>query len=157
MLNGLLTFYYGALNFRCYYGDSTPGGEAGVNRGIGHGECPAPLSGLGVFACIAGATSFCRAAAFAVFVRHTAEGGVEPTGEKVACDFTEMPRRGVPGNPDSPGPNGPGPYCRTPYLPSNQKYLGKDRGFTSCSGPLNRVGYLAITGLVNAIAPARLF
>ena len=114
MLNGFLTFYYGALNFSCYYGDSAPGGEAGGNRGIGHGECPAPLCGLGVFACIAGATSFCRAAAFAVFVRHKAEGGVEPTGEKVACDFTEMPRRGVPGNPDSPGPNGPGPYCRTP-------------------------------------------
>jgi hypothetical protein len=26
MLNGLLTFYYGALNFSCYYGDSAPGG-----------------------------------------------------------------------------------------------------------------------------------
>ena len=81
MLNGFLTFYYGPLNLRalklrCYYGDSTPGGEAGVNRGIGHGECPAPLSGLGVFACIAGATSFCRAAAFAVFVRHKAEGAL---------------------------------------------------------------------------------
>ena len=74
MLNGFLTSYYGALNFSCYYGDSAPGGEAGGHRGIGHGECPAPLSGLGVFACTAGATSFCRAAAFAVFVRHKAEG-----------------------------------------------------------------------------------
>jgi hypothetical protein len=27
MLNGFLTFYYGALNFSCYYGDSAPGGE----------------------------------------------------------------------------------------------------------------------------------
>ena len=26
MLNGFLTFYYGALNFSCYYGDSAPGG-----------------------------------------------------------------------------------------------------------------------------------
>ena len=58
-------------------------------------ESLAPLCGLGVFACTAGATSFCRAAAFAVFVRHKAEGGVEPTGEKVACDFTEMPRETV--------------------------------------------------------------
>ena len=32
MLNGFLTFYYGALNFSCYYGDSAPGGdEAGGN------------------------------------------------------------------------------------------------------------------------------
>ena len=26
MLNGFLTFYYGALNFSCYYRDSAPGG-----------------------------------------------------------------------------------------------------------------------------------
>ena len=31
MLNGFLTFYYGAINFSCYYGDSAPGGEAGGN------------------------------------------------------------------------------------------------------------------------------
>src|SRR5918994_3167019 len=27
MLNGFLTFCYGALNFSCYYGDSAPGGR----------------------------------------------------------------------------------------------------------------------------------
>ena len=27
MLNGLLTFHYGALNSSCYYGDSAPGSE----------------------------------------------------------------------------------------------------------------------------------
>src|SRR5918998_1886669 len=46
----------------------------GVTEGLDTAESPAPLSGLGVFASTAGATSFCRAAAFAVFVRHKAEG-----------------------------------------------------------------------------------
>jgi hypothetical protein len=46
MLNGFLTFCYGALNFSCYDGDSAPGGQTGSNRGVGHGECPAPLSCL---------------------------------------------------------------------------------------------------------------
>jgi hypothetical protein len=54
MLNGFLTFYYGALNFSCYDRDSAPGGElpgfllvrrthdtyvdlaAGGYRGVGH-------------------------------------------------------------------------------------------------------------------------
>jgi hypothetical protein len=27
MLNSFVTFYYGALNCSCYYGDSAPGGE----------------------------------------------------------------------------------------------------------------------------------
>jgi hypothetical protein len=62
MLNGFLTFYYGALNFSCYYGDSAPGGEllglllvkrthgsyvdlaARVTEGLGTAESPAPLS-----------------------------------------------------------------------------------------------------------------
>jgi hypothetical protein len=60
MLNGFLTFYYGALNFSCYYGDSAPGGEllglllvkrthgsyvdlaARGHRGAGHGGEPGP-------------------------------------------------------------------------------------------------------------------
>ena len=60
-LNGFLTFYYGALNSSCYYGDSDPGGELlgilpldpsshmwtslpGVTEGLGTAESPAPLS-----------------------------------------------------------------------------------------------------------------
>jgi hypothetical protein len=43
MLNGALTFYYGALNFSCYYRDSAPGGEAGGTEGSGTAESPAPL------------------------------------------------------------------------------------------------------------------
>ena len=42
MLNGALTFYYGALNFSCYYGDSAPGGEAGGSRGVGDRGEPGP-------------------------------------------------------------------------------------------------------------------
>jgi hypothetical protein len=61
MLNGFLTFYYGALNCSCYYGDSAPGGGLlgilaldpsshmwtslpGVTEGLGTAESPAPLS-----------------------------------------------------------------------------------------------------------------
>ncbi len=61
MLNGFLTFYYVALNFSCYYGDCTPGGElpglilvkrthdsyadlAAGARQRGTAESPAPLS-----------------------------------------------------------------------------------------------------------------
>jgi hypothetical protein len=61
MLNGFLTFYYGALNFSCYDGDSVPGGAlpgfllvkrthgsyvdlaAEGHRGVGPAESPAPL------------------------------------------------------------------------------------------------------------------
>ena len=42
MLNGVLTFYYGALNCSCYYGDSAPGGEAGGSRGVGDRGEPGP-------------------------------------------------------------------------------------------------------------------
>jgi hypothetical protein len=60
MLNGVLTFYYGALNFSCYDRDSAPGGElpglilvkrthdsyvdlaAGGHRGAGVITSPAP-------------------------------------------------------------------------------------------------------------------
>jgi hypothetical protein len=42
MLNGVLTFYYGALNSSCYYGDSAPGGEAGGSRGVGDRGEPGP-------------------------------------------------------------------------------------------------------------------
>ena len=63
MLNSFLTFYYGPLNFSCYYGDSAPGGGVvislvslcdptshmwtslpGVTEGLGTAESPAPLS-----------------------------------------------------------------------------------------------------------------
>jgi hypothetical protein len=38
MLNGFLTFYYGALNSSCYYRDCTPGGERpGAPRGWARG------------------------------------------------------------------------------------------------------------------------
>ena len=38
MLNGFLTFYYGALNFSCYDGDRAAGGEAGGTEGLGTGS-----------------------------------------------------------------------------------------------------------------------
>ena len=63
MLNSVLTFYYGALNFSCYDADSAPGGGflgillmerthahmwtslPGITEGLGSFEaCPAPLS-----------------------------------------------------------------------------------------------------------------
>ena len=54
MLNGFLTFYYGALNCNCYYGDSAPGSELPalpssmqtslpeVTEGLGPGVVPGP-------------------------------------------------------------------------------------------------------------------
>ena len=38
MLNGFLTFYYGALNSSCYDGNSAPGGEAGGTEGLDTGS-----------------------------------------------------------------------------------------------------------------------
>src|ERR687897_570851 len=45
-------------------------------------------------------------------------------------------------------PLGLGSAGRTRYRLSSQNYLHKDRGFTSCSGSLDSVGSVAVTGLV---------
>ena len=44
MLNGLKSPLNGDLTASGYDGDSAPGGETGGHRGVGHGECPAPVS-----------------------------------------------------------------------------------------------------------------
>ena len=69
---------------------------AGGHRGVGHCGEPGPsFWPRGVCLHHRGHFFLPSLPRFAVFVRHKAEGGVEPTGEKVACDFTELPRETV--------------------------------------------------------------